>query len=211
VIAAVQFVEITVLRWPEPLKGDAADAAQFRNELVRCVRFLLFGYLYLAGIDIHPLWGYASPTFAASALSICGRAHGSVAGHLLKQTHTKNWGEREMSFDAQKLLERLSETDRDSEEDVDVTFTFSHQDFEYLIPLAEEIGDLFAENLHVEYDSVVIGYDEHPNGEDKGLPQFTLTYLGPLTADQFAMLHELAAKLAKQHDIAYQGVNWWCE
>ena len=119
-----------------------------------------------------------------------------------------------MSMDAQKLLERLSAADRDTEADVDVTFTFSHQDFDYLIPLAEEIGDLLAEKLNVEYDSVVIGYDEHPNGGNtsyKCPPQFTLTYIGPLTADQFASLHELASNFAKQHNLAYRGVSSWCE
>jgi hypothetical protein len=106
--------------------------------------------------------------------------------------------------------------DRDPEEDVDVTFIFSHQDFDYLIPLAEEIGDLFADKLRVEFDSVVIEYDEHPNEEDSAgqqvqlPPQFTLTYLGPLTADQFTMLHELAAQQAKRHEIMYKGVTWWC-
>lgn len=125
-------------------------------------------------------------------------------------------GETEMALGAQKLLERLSETDRDVEEDVDVAFIFSHHDFDYLIPLAEEIGDLFADKLGVDYDSVVIEYDEHPkvenaeSNQDECQPQFTLTYLGPLTLDQFAMLHELAASLAIQHEITYQGVDAWC-
>jgi hypothetical protein len=121
-----------------------------------------------------------------------------------------------MALDAQKLLEQLAKTDRNVDEDVDVTFTFSHDDFDYLIPLAEKIGDLFADKLNVEYDSVVIGYDEHPTVEgaggiqEKSPPQFTLSYIGPLMADQFAMLHELAARCAKQHAITYRGVRAWC-
>ena len=116
---------------------------------------------------------------------------------------------------AHKLIERLSKQGRDLEEDVDVTFTFCHDDFEYLIPLAEKIGDFFAEKLDVEYDSVVIDYNEHPDGtEDDNdsprKPNFTLSYIGPLTKEQFSMLDELAATMAKQNQITYDGVTWWC-
>ena len=120
-----------------------------------------------------------------------------------------------MAVDAMKLLQHLSNKDRDLEEDVDVTFIFSHHNFDFLADLAEEIGDLFADKLNVEYDSVVIGYDEHPKlqneKDDQGppAPQVTLAYIGPLTADQFRMLHDLASKFATRHEIAYQGVQWW--
>jgi hypothetical protein len=121
-----------------------------------------------------------------------------------------------MPVDAQKLRERLSEPGRDPEQDVEVTFILSHQDFDYLARVAEEIGDLLADHLDVEYDSVVIENDEHPkvggveSKQAKPPPQSTLTYAGPLTADQFTMLHELVGKLAIQHEITYQGVKWWC-
>jgi hypothetical protein len=119
-----------------------------------------------------------------------------------------------MPNDVQELLERLREADRDLEEDVDVTFTFSHPDFDYLIPLAEEIGDLFAIRLRVDLDSVVIEYNEHPKPDsldsaEKPDPQFSLCLLGPLTAEQFEMLHDLAAERAKQHSLTYRGVTWW--
>lgn len=121
-----------------------------------------------------------------------------------------------MPKDAHKLIERLSQPDRDLEEDVDVTFTFCHDDFDYLIPLAEKIGDFFAEKLNVEYDSVVITYNEHPDEDDDELddspwkPNFTLSYIGPLTTEQFSMLDELAATMAKQNQLTYEGVTWWC-
>ena len=119
----------------------------------------------------------------------------------------------DMSFNAAKLFAHIKNNlNRDPTKDTEWMFCFSHEDFEYLMSVAEHFADALQQKLKVDQDAIACEYNEKPNVTDergkrvKAPPEFCLTYIGSMTEKRLASIHTVFGKLATKHKITYGGV-----